>query len=97
MFSHQEMEWWISMLWVFSIIKIMIMHVSLQSNKLTLFQCLLFTQELLSGGTVILCGVTASWARFTNKVKSIIINLNFSSSQLARISLDEFVSKLILP
>ena len=30
-----------------------------------------------------------------NKVKSIIMNLNFSSSQLARISLAEFVSKLI--
>ena len=37
-----------------------------------------------------------SWARFTNKVKSIIMSLNFSSSQLARISLAEFVSKLIL-
>ena len=35
-------------------------------------------------------------ARFTNKVKSIIMSLNFSSSQLASISLAEFVSKLIL-
>ena len=30
-------------------------------------------------------------ARFTNKVKSIIMSLNFSSSQLARISSAEFV------
>ena len=37
-----------------------------------------------------------SWARFTIKVKLIIISLNFRSSQLARISLAEFVSKLIL-
>ena len=37
-----------------------------------------------------------SWARFTNKVESIIMSLNFSSSQFARISLAEFVSKLIL-
>ena len=35
-------------------------------------------------------------AQFTNNVKSIIMSLNFSSSQLARISLAEFVSKLIL-
>ena len=34
-------------------------------------------------------------ARFINKVKSIMMSLNFSSSQLARISLAEFVSKLI--
>ena len=34
--------------------------------------------------------------RFTNKIKSIIMSLNFSSNQLARISLAEFVSKLIL-
>ena len=31
-----------------------------------------------------------------HKVKSIIMSLNFSSSQLTRISLAEFVSKLIL-
>ena len=34
-------------------------------------------------------------ARFTNKVKSIIMSLNFSPCQLAPISLAEFVSKLI--
>ena len=34
--------------------------------------------------------------RFTNTTKSIIMSLNFSSSQLARIPLAEFVSKLIL-
>ena len=37
-----------------------------------------------------------SRARFTKKVKSIIMSFNLSSSQLARISLAEFVSKLIL-
>ena len=38
------------------------------------------------------------WARFINKVKSIIMRLDFSSSQLyiARISLNEIFSKLIL-
>ena len=35
-------------------------------------------------------------ARFTNKVKSIMMSSNFSPSQLAWISLAEFVSKLIL-
>ena len=37
-----------------------------------------------------------TWGRFTNKVKSIIMSLSFSSSQLARIPLAECVSKLIL-
>ena len=37
-----------------------------------------------------------SSARFTNKVKSIIMSLNLSSSQLPRIPLAEIVSKLIL-
>ena len=34
-------------------------------------------------------------ARFPNKVKSVIMSLDLSLSQLARISLAEFVSKLI--
>ena len=34
-------------------------------------------------------------ARFTSKVRSIVFNFNFSSSQLSRSSLAEFVSKHI--
>ena len=69
-----------------------------QAGLAVLRRCLrqLFLRQRASSTETWAIYMASPRARFTNKVKSIIMSLNFSSSQLARISLAEFVSKLIL-